>query len=42
MITSSSERGQELIRLKKEYHNMVRNEITKMKKDGDIYDSNQI
>jgi hypothetical protein len=33
-ISSSSERGQELMRLKKEYHNMVRNELSKMKKDG--------
>lgn len=32
-LTSTSERGAELMRLKKEYHNMVRTEISKMKKD---------
>jgi hypothetical protein len=38
-VTSSSERGQELLRLKKEYHNMVRNEISKLKKDtADIFE----
>jgi hypothetical protein len=31
--TSSTDRGQELMRLKKEYHNMVRKEISKIKKD---------
>ncbi len=33
-ISSSSDRGAELMRLKKEYHNMVRKEISKIKKDG--------
>ena len=36
-ISSASDRNQDLMRLKKEYHTMVRKELTKMKKDKEYH-----